>query len=162
MYIHSHHVDGFARQVGVTYNNAVLILVYLGEAEESGVNLAPLSDEYLTGLLNGVVVPVSVNTLLTAYYSFKDGIAASKKEAAGKSGPRKKFQKPSVDDVRAYCMERRNRVDAQSFVDFYESKGWKVGKTPMVDWKAAVRTWERSQKASPIPDKPNPQVRFLD
>lgn len=53
------------------------------------------------------------------------------------------FHAPSVDDVRAYCIERGNNVDAESFVDFYASKGWKVGRTPMKDWKAAVRTWKK-------------------
>lgn len=57
---------------------------------------------------------------------------------------KKKFEPPSVDEVRAYCAERHNGVDAQSFVDFYTSKGWMVGKNRMKDWKAAVRTWERS------------------
>ncbi|MBR5513247.1 MAG: hypothetical protein IKV85_04580, partial [Ruminococcus sp.] len=57
---------------------------------------------------------------------------------------RKKFVKPSVDDVLAYCRERSNQVDPQRFYDYYESNGWKVGKNPMKDWKAAVRTWERN------------------
>ncbi len=57
----------------------------------------------------------------------------------------KKFIPPSVDEVRAYCNERRNTVDPQTFVDFYTSKGWKIGKDPMKDWKAAVRTWERNR-----------------
>lgn len=56
---------------------------------------------------------------------------------------RKTFSKPTVDEVRAYCLERRNNVDPQTFVDFYEAKGWVVGKSPMRDWKAAVRTWEK-------------------
>lgn len=55
------------------------------------------------------------------------------------------FKPPTVDDVRAYCTERSNNVDPQSFVDFYESKGWMIGKNKMKDWKAAVRTWERSE-----------------
>lgn len=55
------------------------------------------------------------------------------------------FKPPTVDDVRAYCTERGNNVDPQSFVDFYESKGWMIGKNKMKDWKAAVRTWERSE-----------------
>lgn len=54
-----------------------------------------------------------------------------------------RFTPPSVEEVSAYCQERRNSVDAQRFVDFYASKGWKVGKEAMKDWKAAVRTWER-------------------
>ena len=60
----------------------------------------------------------------------------------GKKTPRR-FAKPSVEEVQAYCDERDNGVDARSFVDFYESKGWMVGKNPMKDWKAAVRTWEQ-------------------
>ena len=59
---------------------------------------------------------------------------------------RTKFVPPSVEEVKAYCLERKNGLDAQAFVDFYESKGWKVGKEPMKDWKAAVRTWENRRK----------------
>lgn len=59
------------------------------------------------------------------------------------SPPQKRFVKPTLDEVRAYCDERRNRVDPQTFLDHYESNGWRVGKNPMKDWKAAVRTWER-------------------
>lgn len=55
----------------------------------------------------------------------------------------KRFTPPSVEEVRAYCFERGNKIKAEAFVDFYASKGWKVGKEPMKDWKAAVRTWER-------------------
>lgn len=55
-----------------------------------------------------------------------------------------RFAPPTLEEVRAYCMERGNGVDPQKFVDFYESKGWMIGKNKMKDWKAAVRTWERS------------------
>lgn len=57
-----------------------------------------------------------------------------------------RFSPPSVEDVAAYCTERGNLVDAQQFVDFYASKGWKVGNQPMKDWKAAVRTWEKRDR----------------
>lgn len=57
-----------------------------------------------------------------------------------------RFVPPTVDEVRAYCRERGNKVDAESFVDFYESKGWMVGKNRMKDWKACIRTWERNNK----------------
>jgi len=63
---------------------------------------------------------------------------------------RKRSSTPSVDEVREYCFERGNGVDAETFVDFYASKGWKVGNAPMKDWKAAVRTWEkRDNRAAP-------------
>ena len=60
-----------------------------------------------------------------------------------------RFSPPTLDEVRAYCHERGNKVDAERFVDFYASKGWKVGNQPMKDWKAAVRTWERDDRSKP-------------
>lgn len=57
---------------------------------------------------------------------------------------KKKFTPPTIDEIRSYCLERRNKVDPERFHDFYASKGWRVGNQPMKDWKAAVRTWERS------------------
>lgn len=69
---------------------------------------------------------------------------------------RGKFQKPSVEEVAAYCAERGNKVDAQAFCDFYESKGWKVGNSAMKDWRACVRTWERRDER-PTPSAPSPR-----
>ena len=63
---------------------------------------------------------------------------------------RKRFSAPSVDEVRDYCRERGNSIDAETFVDFYASKGWKVGNSPMKDWQSAIRTWEKREcRASP-------------
>lgn len=69
--------------------------------------------------------------------------------------PRSRFQAPSVEEVSAYCAERRNHVDPQRFVDYYTANGWKVGKNVMKDWKAAVRTWERRDEKPDIqsPDR---------
>ena len=64
--------------------------------------------------------------------------------------PKIKFKKPTVEEIRAYCLERHNQVDAQRFFDFYESKGWKVGKNSMKDWKASVRTWEKDEKPKKV------------
>tara|TARA_R110000751_G_scaffold20_1_gene104 strand:+ start:309 stop:935 length:627 start_codon:yes stop_codon:yes gene_type:complete len=61
----------------------------------------------------------------------------------------KLFKKPSVNDVELYCIERGNRIDAIAFVNFYESKGWMIGKSPMKDWRASVRTWEMRDKNKP-------------
>lgn len=60
----------------------------------------------------------------------------------------KRFVPPTPEEVNVYCRERNNGIDGSEFCDFYTSKGWKVGKNPMKDWKAAVRTWERSRKQS--------------
>ncbi len=63
-------------------------------------------------------------------------------ESVKKSAPR--FTPPTMEEVAAYCSERGNSVDAERFCSFYQSNGWKVGKNPMKDWKAAVRTWEKN------------------
>lgn len=76
--------------------------------------------------------------------------------------PAPRFVPPSVDDVRAYCEQRRNGVDPEQFVNFYASKGWKVGSSPMKDWKAAVRTWEQRDGRGPgTADKPKTNNPFL-
>lgn len=60
----------------------------------------------------------------------------------------KRFLPPTVEEVQRYCYERGNRVDAAAFVNFYAAKGWKIGKDPMKDWKAAVRTWEQRERGA--------------
>lgn len=57
-----------------------------------------------------------------------------------------RFLPPTLDEVRGYCLEKGYPVDAERFIDFYESKGWFVGKNKMKDWKAAVRNWNRMQR----------------
>ena len=57
----------------------------------------------------------------------------------------KRFCPPTYDEVKAYCLERKNNVDPEKFIDFYQSKGWMVGKSKMKDWKASVRTWEKRE-----------------
>jgi len=61
----------------------------------------------------------------------------------------KYFNKPKLSEVKDYCLERNNNIDAEAFIDFYESKGWMVGKNKMKDWKAAVRTWEKKNYNKP-------------
>jgi rubrerythrin len=61
-----------------------------------------------------------------------------------KPKPPAKFEPPTIDEVTAYCQERGGKVDAQKWYDHYTSNGWKVGRNPMKDWRAAVRTWEKS------------------
>ena len=56
---------------------------------------------------------------------------------------RKVFQKPTIEEIQEYCNERNNGINANAFYDFYESKGWCVGKNKMKDWKACIRTWEQ-------------------
>ena len=60
-----------------------------------------------------------------------------------------RFQKPSLEEIRKYCISRGNQVDPEQFFNFYESKGWMVGRSHMKDWRASVRTWEKREKEIP-------------
>tara|TARA_R110001592_G_scaffold182197_1_gene425307 strand:- start:401 stop:1030 length:630 start_codon:yes stop_codon:yes gene_type:complete len=53
-----------------------------------------------------------------------------------------RFVRPTIEDVDSYCIERKNKVDSVKFVNFYDSNGWRVGKNPMKDWRACIRSWE--------------------
>ena len=219
MYLDSPQVWSFADAIGVSYNNGVLILVYMKEMEEAGFDLSSLSAAYLSKRF-GVKLKVNIRQLLEAREAFQQetarrenrerkrasrdrkrhmDVAEASREMSQKSvtqekestslldGPLppgtpnppiipppreregvtplkptdvgfapgggkakkdgvalRRFAKPDVAEVRAYCLERGNSVDAQKFVDYYESNGWRVGRNPMKDWKAAVRTWERN------------------
>ena len=59
---------------------------------------------------------------------------------------RKNFIVPTIIEIEDYCRLRGNEINAEQFYDFYQSKGWMVGKTKMKDWKAAIRNWERNRK----------------
>lgn len=83
-------------------------------------------------------------------------IGDGKKKEKKNSG---RFIPPTVEDIHAYCLDRGNGINAQSFVDFYESKGWKVGNSPMKDWRAAVRTWEQ-RNGFDSKKKPAPEVKL--
>ncbi len=79
-----------------------------------------------------------------------------------------KFIPPTLEEVKAYCTERHNSVDAEKWHDFYQSKNWMIGKNKMKDWKAAVRTWEKekqnqgSNQQSKAPNKGNFEQRKYD
>jgi hypothetical protein len=80
----------------------------------------------------------------------QDGLAADKNKNKNKNkiihiGHKAPvFEIPKSDQVYAYCLERNNNVDPDTFINFYSSKGWMIGKNKMKDWKAAIRTWEKS------------------
>ena len=74
----------------------------------------------------------------------------------GDNSKEKKFRKPTLQEVEDYCKERNNNINAEQFINFYESKGWKIGSSKMKDWKAAIRTWESKQKEK------KPQTNLFD
>ena len=74
------------------------------------------------------------------------------------SNSKGRFKKPTLEDVKNYCILRNNNIDAESFVDFYESKNWKIGKNKMKDWKACIRTWERRETKKETTSKIHSQI----
>ena len=68
------------------------------------------------------------------------------------------FKKPSLDEVKNYCILRKNNIDAEAFIAFYESKGWMIGKNKMKDWKQAIITWEKRQYKKPTMSKIDSQI----
>ena len=65
----------------------------------------------------------------------------------------KRFVKPTIEEIQTYIDEKKLHFEAERFFDYYESKGWLVGKSPMKDWKAACRTWENMRKSERKEDK---------
>lgn len=63
-----------------------------------------------------------------------------------REGAQGKFKKPTLQEVAEYCQERGNNIDPEEFIAHYESNGWKVGKTPMKNWKSAIVTWEKKRE----------------
>lgn len=89
-------------------------------------------------------------------------IKKEKKEEINSIGDVKKkngkFIRPSLEEVTTYCLERNNGLDPQYFLDSNDSKGWVVGKSPMKDWKAAIRTWEKNAIRFNENKKPKGQI----
>ncbi len=81
----------------------------------------------------------------------KSSIGEDREGNGGADAPpaRTQFSAPSLEEVTAYCKERGNQVDPQRWLDYYTANGWKVGKNPMRDWRASVRTWERNETVTP-------------
>ncbi len=98
--------------------------------------------EFLTQIYDGsdtVSIPYRypMDTTVTVTNTITDTVIVPNRKKS------ERFTPPTLSEVQAYCFERNNGIDAESFIDFYSSKGWKVGNQPMKDWKACVRTWEK-------------------
>jgi predicted phage replisome organizer len=104
------------------------------------------------GNANGNVTSVTSNAVDIEEDKERD-IEEEKKEKKSVRKTASRFTPPTLEEVQAYCLERGNNVDCVRFIDYYTANGWKVGKNPMKDWKAAVRTWERTSDAKPAPNQ---------
>ena len=118
------------------------------------VKLGDVSQWSTNGLPDG-------NQRSTQYSIGEDSIDEG--NGAGKP-PRARSVPPTLEDVKAYCLERKNSVDAERFFDFYSANGWKQGHgKPIVDWKAAVRVWERQTSVNAgkeVHDHVNEKILF--
>ena len=86
------------------------------------------------------------------------------KESVKEKSPTSRFVPPTIEQIRDYCIERNNLVDPERFYNFYQAKGWMVGKNKMKDWKAAVRTWEKDSgfKTQTLDDGTYKGFTFVD
>lgn len=108
----------------------------LASANERQRNSTTVNDRQRNQQYINPTIDTSINT------SFKETLSKERGE--------KRFVPPSLDEVTAYCTERNNTVDPEGFIAFYTSNGWKVGKNPMKDWKAAVRSWEQRDRKEAV------------
>lgn len=77
-----------------------------------------------------------------------------KKDIESKAKTSSRFHPPTLEEVTAYCLERKNSVDPQRFIDYYEARGWILkGNSKMKDWKACIRTWEKNGYSNSTPKK---------
>lgn len=146
-----------------------------GSKQSSTYSLIPFV--YLSGTQNGIQSGTDNGTHSGTHDGTDSGTQSETiprhrldKTNNKESKPKKqtsRFAKPSIDEVVDYCRQRNNQVDANRFVDYYDANGWRIGKNPMKDWKAAVRTWERNNYGgtninakSATANKPESKFRF--
>ena len=104
----------------------------------------PFTEKPLTGKpLTENQAQLNTKEVITKEVNTKDNISIV-------DTSKKRFVAPTIAEVQEYCDERGNDVDAEKFISYYTSNGWRVGKNPMKDWKAAVRTWEKNSYGKPI------------
>ena len=84
------------------------------------------------------------------------------KEIEKENIKRKKFIKPTIEEIEEYCQERNNGINANAFYDFYEAKDWMVGKNKMKDWKACVRTWESRKEQKTLTAREKRDLEFQE
>lgn len=129
-------------------------MVKLGLFENSGgvitcLKMAKRTDEYTQQLIrNNKNTPDNIPRVSRESPDNIRGIRIEENRKDNIGQKRSRFVPPSVSDVTEYCLSRNNSVSPQAFCDFYSAKGWMIGKNKMKDWKAAVRTWEKSENSS--------------
>ena len=120
--------------------------------EYKTAEIAPLLQNLQQGTAKsatGVLQNLQGGTAKIAHHNIEDTLDIDNIEEKIDKPKRKRFVAPSIEEVKAYCNERHNNVDAQSFMNYYEMTGWKTkGGARISDWKACIRTWERRERAN--------------
>mgnify|MGYP007022124248 CR=1 FL=1 len=137
--------------------------------EEKALLTLKENNVYTVGTSDGMTVGIPNGYQMEPQYRLgkdildKDSIGevSKGKDSTGKSKRGGNFVPPTLEEVTAYCQERGNNVDPQMFIDFYESKGWYVGKNKMKSWKASIRTWERSDRNDRNQQKPSAYMEAI-
>lgn len=143
------------RYKATIYTNEKELLV----TEKSGEYSLGIPSGYQTdtvGIPDGYQMDTQDRIVKYSVVKSKDIMPVSDEAGEQPTKPKrsKRFTPPEVEEVAAYCEERKNGIDAQHFVDYYEARGWMIGKNRMKDWKAAVRTWERNRDGGGTNGKP--------
>lgn len=80
----------------------------------------------------------------------ENSAAAPEQESQSEKPKVKKFVKPTVEEIAAYCQEKNYTINAKQFFNYYESNGWRIGRNPMKSWHAALQTWQAREKTGTI------------
>jgi hypothetical protein len=118
--------------------------IFLQEVSTRNEEVSTENEGGINSELKGYQLKIKDNNTSNNITSINN-IYMDKSKNREKSEPKKRFQKPSLEELKAYIQEHEYSVDAERFFDYYESNGWKVGKNPMKDWKACVRTWQKNE-----------------
>lgn len=163
-------INGFSQEDGQVFNGSLQYLAEWTNSTKQGVikNIKSLIDKGYLGknekYINGVkfceYYATKLNTPLNKVeYPMQQSLTGGDKQSLPNNIDcdidtdkqeqnivvgRTRFIPPLLDEIKAYCMERGNTVDAERFYNYYTANGWKVGKNTMKDWKATVRYWERA------------------
>lgn len=100
----------------------------------------------LININNKDVTNTDIDPDIDLFVENTEEMPSAEESIPDKPKKQKRFVKPTVDEVRAYCEERHNGIDAQTFINYYDANGWITGRTHMKDWKACVRYWEQNRK----------------
>jgi len=145
-----HDAELISIDTGIHYEIVQEIMqefVKLGLFENTGglitcLKMATRTDEYTQQVMRS---KENIGTLSRHSPDKLPGIRREENRIEEKKNSR--FTPPSLDDIKRYCQKRKNQIDPESFLNFYESKNWMIGKTKMANWEAAIRTWEIKSKS---------------